>query len=170
MREAWKNFKIFFFTVWTWPNRPVAAKILSGFQFEGKNDVWISQVRRVKKLFIFQFFCLRHTYNNFFTAKANFKSWSCKNNAIFKQVVSKGHWLFMRDIFSLKSIQPSRHIWRSYPLLVQKVTNCDILLSCLQVNCDRILFFVCVQRWRCFTQKIRFTFKIGFVCFSFHWV
>ena len=32
----------------TWPNRPVGAKILSGFQFEGKTDVWISQVRRVK--------------------------------------------------------------------------------------------------------------------------
>ena len=40
--------KIFFFTVCIWPNRPVAAKNLSGFQFEGKSDVWISQVRRVK--------------------------------------------------------------------------------------------------------------------------
>ena len=40
--------KVFFFTVCTWPNRPVGAKILSGFQFEGKSDVWTSQVRRVK--------------------------------------------------------------------------------------------------------------------------
>ena len=33
----------------TWPNGPVRAKILPRFQFEGKTDVWISQVRRVKE-------------------------------------------------------------------------------------------------------------------------
>ena len=41
--------KIFFFTICTWPNRPVGAKILSGFQIEGKTYVWISQVRRVNR-------------------------------------------------------------------------------------------------------------------------
>ena len=29
--------------------RPVGAKILSWFQFEGKTDVWSSQVRRVNE-------------------------------------------------------------------------------------------------------------------------
>ena len=48
MAPAWRNFKNIFFTICTWPNRPVGAKILSGFQIEGKTDVWISQVRRVK--------------------------------------------------------------------------------------------------------------------------
>ena len=48
MAPAWRNFKNIFFTICTWPNRPVGAKILSGFQFEGKTDVWISQVRHVK--------------------------------------------------------------------------------------------------------------------------
>ena len=36
-----KSEKIFF-AICTWPNSPVRAKILSRFQFEGKNDVWIS--------------------------------------------------------------------------------------------------------------------------------
>ena len=44
MAPAWRNFKNIFFTVCTWPNRPVGAKILSGFHIEGKIDVWISQV------------------------------------------------------------------------------------------------------------------------------
>ena len=48
MAPAWRNFKNIFFTICTWPNRPVVAKILSGFQLEGKTDVWISQVTRVK--------------------------------------------------------------------------------------------------------------------------
>ena len=48
MAPAWRNFKNIFFTICTWPNRPVGAKILSEFQFEGKTDVWISQVWRVK--------------------------------------------------------------------------------------------------------------------------
>ena len=46
--------KIFFFTICTWPNRPVGAKILSGFQLEGKTDVWISQVRCVKGIILFK--------------------------------------------------------------------------------------------------------------------
>ena len=50
MDPAWRNFKNIFFTVCTWPNRPVGAKFLSGFQFEGKTDVWISQVRHVNDL------------------------------------------------------------------------------------------------------------------------
>ena len=50
MAPAWRNFKNIFFTVCNWPNRHVGAKILSGFQFEGKTDVWISQVRSVKKI------------------------------------------------------------------------------------------------------------------------
>ena len=37
-----------FFAICTWPNSPVRAKNLSRLQFEGKNDLWISQVRRVK--------------------------------------------------------------------------------------------------------------------------
>ena len=37
-------------TICTWPNWPAGAKILSGFQIEGKTDVWISQVRRVKDM------------------------------------------------------------------------------------------------------------------------
>ena len=48
MAPAWRNFINIFFTVCTWPNRPVGAKNLSGFQFEGKTDVWISHVRRLK--------------------------------------------------------------------------------------------------------------------------
>jgi len=49
MAPAWRNFKNIFFTICTWPNGPVGARILSGFQFEGKTDVWISQVRHVKR-------------------------------------------------------------------------------------------------------------------------
>ena len=45
MEENW----IFFFAICTWPNSPVRAKNLSRFQFDGKNDDWISQVRRVNK-------------------------------------------------------------------------------------------------------------------------
>ena len=45
---AWRNFENIFFTICTRPNRPVGAKFLSGFHIEGKTDVWISQVRRVK--------------------------------------------------------------------------------------------------------------------------
>ena len=47
MAPAWRNFKNIFFTICTWSNRPVGAKILPRFQIEGKTDVWISQVRRV---------------------------------------------------------------------------------------------------------------------------
>ena len=43
---AWR--KITIFSICTWPHSPVRAKILSRFQFEGKNAVWISQVRHVK--------------------------------------------------------------------------------------------------------------------------
>ena len=39
---------MFFFAICTWPNWPVGAKLLLKFPFEGKTDVWISQVRRVK--------------------------------------------------------------------------------------------------------------------------
>ena len=42
----------YFFTICAWPNWHVRAKILPRFQFEGKTDVWISQVRRVNKLFL----------------------------------------------------------------------------------------------------------------------
>ena len=49
MAPAWRNFKNIFFTVCNWLNRPVGAQILSGFQIEGKTDVWINQVRRVKE-------------------------------------------------------------------------------------------------------------------------
>ena len=42
----WRKIR-FFFTICTWPNGPVRAKILPRFQFEGKIDVWISQVRCV---------------------------------------------------------------------------------------------------------------------------
>ena len=45
---AWRKIGNIFFTICTWPNWPVGAKILSEFQIEGKTDVWISQVRRVK--------------------------------------------------------------------------------------------------------------------------
>ena len=40
--------EIFILTICTWPNEPVRANILPRFQFEGKTDKWISQVRRVK--------------------------------------------------------------------------------------------------------------------------
>ena len=65
MAPAWRNFKNIFFTICTWPNRPVAAKILSGFQFEGKSDVWTSQVRRVNSFSNHD--CILHyiSYNNF---------------------------------------------------------------------------------------------------------
>ena len=45
---AWRKIGNIFFTVCTWPNWPVGANILSGFQIEGKTYVRISQVRRVK--------------------------------------------------------------------------------------------------------------------------
>ena len=38
----------YFFAICTWPNWPFRAKFLSRFQFEGKTDVWVSQVRRDK--------------------------------------------------------------------------------------------------------------------------
>ena len=64
MAPAWRNFKNIFFTICTWPNRLVGAKILSGFQFEGKSDVWISQVRRVKQvLLITNSFSYLYTYH-----------------------------------------------------------------------------------------------------------
>ena len=47
--------EIISFAIYTWPNSPVRAKILSRFQFEGKNDVWISQVRRVKHVYVYIF-------------------------------------------------------------------------------------------------------------------
>ena len=71
MDPARRNFKNIFFTICTWPNRPVAAKILSGFQFEGKSDVWTSQVRRVKKSLQYQ------TYLDFRVAFANETSEIC---------------------------------------------------------------------------------------------
>ena len=37
-----------FFTICAWPNWHVGAKILPRFQFEGKTEVWISEVRSVK--------------------------------------------------------------------------------------------------------------------------
>jgi len=51
MASAWRNFKNIFFTICTWPNGPDRAKFLPIFQFEGKTDVWISQVRRVNSFF-----------------------------------------------------------------------------------------------------------------------
>ena len=42
--------EIFFFTICAWPNWPIGAKILPGFQIEGKTDVWISQVRSVNDM------------------------------------------------------------------------------------------------------------------------
>ena len=47
---AWRKIGNIFFTVCIWPNWPVRANILSGFQIEGKTYVWISQVRRVKEV------------------------------------------------------------------------------------------------------------------------
>ena len=44
---AWRKIENILFAICTWPNSPVRAKILSRFQFKGKNDVWISQVRDV---------------------------------------------------------------------------------------------------------------------------
>ena len=43
-----ENWKYFVFTICTWPNWPVKAKKLLRFQFEGKTDVWIKQVRLQK--------------------------------------------------------------------------------------------------------------------------
>ena len=45
----WKKIGNMFFTIWTWPNWPIGAKILLRFQFEGKTDVWISQIRGIKR-------------------------------------------------------------------------------------------------------------------------
>ena len=55
MASTWRDFKNISFTICTWPNRPVRAKFLPRFQFEGKTDVWISQVRRVKTWLQFVF-------------------------------------------------------------------------------------------------------------------
>ena len=49
MASALRNFKKKKFTICTWTNGPVKTNFLSRFQFEGKTDVWISQVRRVKE-------------------------------------------------------------------------------------------------------------------------
>jgi len=48
---AWRKIGNIFFTVCTW-HWPVGANILSGFQIEGKTYVWISQVRRVKHVYL----------------------------------------------------------------------------------------------------------------------
>ena len=56
MASAWRNFKNIFFTICTCPNGPARAKFLQRFQFEGKTDVGISQVRRVKHEY-FLIFC-----------------------------------------------------------------------------------------------------------------
>ena len=51
----WRKIRNIFFTIFTWPNwtiRANRAKILAWFQFEGKTDVLISQVRRVKFVLI----------------------------------------------------------------------------------------------------------------------
>ena len=48
MAPACRKIRNIFFTICIWPNWPIRAKILPRFQFEGKTDVWIIQVRRVK--------------------------------------------------------------------------------------------------------------------------
>ena len=78
MAPAWRNFKNIFFTVCTWPNRPVGAKILPRFQIEGKTDVWISQVRRVKTLVVFA------TYSRYFRTKLELNN----NSEAFKNILS----------------------------------------------------------------------------------
>ena len=50
---AWRKIGNIYFTICTWPNGPVRANILLRFQFEGKTDVWISQVRRVNQIHFF---------------------------------------------------------------------------------------------------------------------
>ena len=40
--------QIFFFDICTWPKSPDRTKFWSRFQFEGKKDIWISQVKCVK--------------------------------------------------------------------------------------------------------------------------
>ena len=46
---AWRKIGNIFFAICTLPNSPVRAKVLSRFQFEGKNEVWTSKVRHVKE-------------------------------------------------------------------------------------------------------------------------
>ena len=98
MAPAWRNFKNIFFTICTWPNRPVATKILSGFQFEGKSDVWISQVRRVKYLYflVLQIFVL--VFEKFKRSKIHSEmNW---NLDIFSQLMLN-IFLWQKDIWCI---------------------------------------------------------------------
>ena len=77
MAPAWRNFKNIFFTICTWPNRPVGAKNLSRFQFEGKTDVWISQVGCVNKIlwFIFRNYAMPFMVTSNYRGSSRFKTW-----------------------------------------------------------------------------------------------
>ena len=64
---AWRKIgNMYFFAICNWPNSPVRAKVLPRFLFEGKNDVGISEVRRVKfrVFWLFKFKVFVHEYLN----------------------------------------------------------------------------------------------------------
>ena len=56
---AWRKIRNFLFAICTWPNSLAQTKILSNYHFQGKNGLWISQVRRVKvtRILVWPTFC-----------------------------------------------------------------------------------------------------------------
>ena len=49
---TWRKIGNVLFAICTWPNSSAKSKILSRYQFQGKNGIWISQVGRVNHLIL----------------------------------------------------------------------------------------------------------------------
>ena len=73
---AWRKIKNIFLDICTWAKSPINVKFLSNWQLEGKRDVWISQVRRVK-----EFLDIRNDYllNCKNSQKLSWKSFEVNN-------------------------------------------------------------------------------------------
>ena len=120
----------YFFAICTWPNSPVRAKILSRFQFVGKNNVWISQVRRVNvnNYFInilWKRLCIKSSLNSVWTFRKvsnpiwdddfNLKS---RQNPFFSPVTVKLKCpifnIFISSFQSLKTLKAMNNPWTFY--------------------------------------------------------
>ena len=105
--------QIFFFAICTWPNWPVTAKILSRFQFEGKTDVWINQVRRVNLRLISDSFFI------FLQFLYGFRDYQENVIGCFYQVSTLGSFLlrndlqntFINELFDPKNNKLSNENW-----------------------------------------------------------
>ena len=101
MTSAWRNFKNIFLT---WPKWPVGANILLRFQFEGKTDVWISQVRRVDRILF--------STQDLSSPDSCLKNWSFKSQGF---VMSFNHFnsilVWLWHLFKL-TLHGSKSIWK----------------------------------------------------------